>query len=956
MVEWEEAWEPANIFEQCPDHWTKIRDDYENEKNRPAHTDIAKHLVDTADDQGWIPPLVIDAAITTIGAPEINPDKDIHPVGEYSLMADPDAKDADGKPLVVNCYDPQGRFLGQLGAQRLHTLYTRYLANVDKPENPPNGNTTAAPPIIPDDNTDTTFPQEIAGLLRRYKSGYREHNKTTKMRNHWATPTPYMEALQKGLSISRERFASPLNFDPNMDTYYSAFSSDSVFGASHDCFSTLWTGASQFNPEYEHMDLNEAMKHAVVSTYTNSPVLSVFVGPAWDGTSYTSWLRHPRVHLLARIPKNELPFIPFDYWKGDVEYNKAHTPKWDVNFVIVANKEGLAQYYKRDEFNDLFRNASNLVGGRHHTPNYPDKIAEDKPLTARELAMLDDKCKIFKIPKKFKRLPCETPPESQDPPGADLPRRPPQVLPETVAPLDIPQLQLYHMRYDSKSYIYTDGSKINTESCPLGAGAYDATNDTSMFFLPEATLTCKTVCRAELVAIYGTLRQKCIDPAPLKILTDSQTSLDLIRKALDFPAAHKLHKHQAILRAIAGYIKQRNDNGLVTSIGKVRAHIGVHGNEMADQAAKAVATGQLADKQMPEGTTTVRLGSEPARGEFWPVTEELDDSGPSATTVRAFAHDIGKDLRRLCHKRCKTHTSNNNSIYVQAWRKTVTEGANTTISNAYMRHASITDAQRKNAKRFQYGVLPNNKSRHRMFPTKYPDSSCPICNHADDGGGHILGNCSHKTFKGMYINRHNEVVKTVHKTLTKGGLGGCYTTVDGGRLDDDGVATSDGRTVPQWMLPFRDSSERVSRPDIMIVQGMAYDSHRRNHPRPQEIQNTLGKQCIVHLVEIGYCYDSKHGEKRVAKRQQHQELVQLLKANGWEKIQYHTIVVGCSGTVFDTDIESTHSLGLTPKQAREMFTKINIGSIQWLDRIVTVRFRMEHEHRKTHGRASGEIT
>ena len=50
MVEWEEAWEPANIFEQCPDHWTKIRDDYENEKNQPAHTDIAIHLEDTADD------------------------------------------------------------------------------------------------------------------------------------------------------------------------------------------------------------------------------------------------------------------------------------------------------------------------------------------------------------------------------------------------------------------------------------------------------------------------------------------------------------------------------------------------------------------------------------------------------------------------------------------------------------------------------------------------------------------------------------------------------------------------------------------------------------------------------------------------------------------------------------------------------------------------------------------
>ena len=111
-MEWQDSWEPAATFEQCPDHWTRIKNDYESRKNRPAHSDGSRSLEDIADDQGWISPLVIDPAITAIGLQEVNPDKDIHPSEVYSLLADPGASDDKGHPTVVNCYDPQGRFLG----------------------------------------------------------------------------------------------------------------------------------------------------------------------------------------------------------------------------------------------------------------------------------------------------------------------------------------------------------------------------------------------------------------------------------------------------------------------------------------------------------------------------------------------------------------------------------------------------------------------------------------------------------------------------------------------------------------------------------------------------------------------------------------------------------------------------------------------------------------------------
>ena len=65
---------------------------------------------------------------------------------------------------------------------------------------------------------DRGLAERLAALLFRYQDGYKEQGKRTMLKNHWATPDAYLRAMQAGLGITIERFASPLNFTPSMQT------------------------------------------------------------------------------------------------------------------------------------------------------------------------------------------------------------------------------------------------------------------------------------------------------------------------------------------------------------------------------------------------------------------------------------------------------------------------------------------------------------------------------------------------------------------------------------------------------------------------------------------------------------------------------------------------------------------------------------------------------------------
>ncbi len=72
------------------------------------------------------------------------------------------------------------------------------------------------------------------------------------------------------------------------------------------------------------------------------------------------------------------------------------------------------------------------------------------------------------------------------------------------------------------------------------------------------------------------------------LLTDSQVSLYSIKKAMTQPASSWLNTHEPLLRDIVNRLKNLTDAGHHIHFGKVKAHMGVRGNILADAAAEAV--------------------------------------------------------------------------------------------------------------------------------------------------------------------------------------------------------------------------------------------------------------------------------------------------------------------------------------------------------------------------------
>ena len=170
----------------------------------------------------------------------INPDQDIAPTFEFVISkAHRNVPPAD-KPLA-NVYAPSGKLCGTITIERLHFLYHAFIQSRQNQ------------PKIHQQHHNATFEHALARLLGRYANKQSTGNKGTKLKNHWATPDEYMNALANGLSVTTERCASPLNFNICFDSYCSMYSEDSMFGATHDAYSHKWQGSSQANPEYHSM-------------------------------------------------------------------------------------------------------------------------------------------------------------------------------------------------------------------------------------------------------------------------------------------------------------------------------------------------------------------------------------------------------------------------------------------------------------------------------------------------------------------------------------------------------------------------------------------------------------------------------------------------------------------------------------------------------------------------------
>ena len=256
----------------------------------------------------------------------VNPDQDIVPTGRYTTGLTVNSSIAPPVGPLMNVYNDEGKVVGT--TERLNILSSAF------------NNMLHSEPEVMKTLGATCFEHEVALLMNRYKIPKEDDMvKASKLRR--STPDVYMHAFKYGLEVQCKRFASPIDFNPEMQQYYSLHDRDKVFGANIDAYSTKWQGTSQAYPPWTPNDMDKAMKCAISSAEKSSEaILTLLILPEDKGSSYCKWALHPRVTLLTQVQKQHIRF-KFSHYR-ETGLTRGQMPEAAVNFILVANEAGLS--------------------------------------------------------------------------------------------------------------------------------------------------------------------------------------------------------------------------------------------------------------------------------------------------------------------------------------------------------------------------------------------------------------------------------------------------------------------------------------------------------------------------------------------------------------------------------------------------------------------------------------
>ena len=754
-VKWKPRFEPEELILENPDGNHLLAQAKEQVKNRPQTTstsalpvtDSHKSNLHRQTAPEYTPPQICRPH-TTIGDASrraiqvlltpINPDADVAPTGRYTIqlrqttqrLPAPGRKGLQNYTREMAClYEPEGHCIGMLDPARAAVLYDNFQQ------------ASSSAPLVAALNPGT-FAEELALLLLRYKEGtpVAGTKRQVKLKNHWSTPPAIYSLFQNMLQATKERFASPLNYNTKMAEYWSCHERDQLFGAHHDAYSCHWTGYSVANPEYEPKDMDKAVAWAVHSARTaTTPTLTVFILPAWTESSSTAYLRWARkfpsnCEVLLRIPKSSFRFLPPHAFGTTQHAHDTGNPKWDVNVLLVYNDAGY-QHSLQHKIPQLQEELCSLV---------------NKLFTLTGLAKLTREWLQHFAPSRAACPPVPTPSQEH------LYRSPSKVL-EAPSDLDYPQrmpltarsealleTRLRHafpevdpLLYEDITIAYTDGSRLRDDEGRIhtASSVYipnkDETKDVKIGIHPRDTSRDNTIVRAEL----GGIRTAVILKAPT-ILTDSLTSLQLIWKQLTRPyAIGPLHRHSHLVTETvqeAILLAQELQQPIV--LGKVKAHSGIPGNEVADEIAQATARGEQVaceDYPVPDSNRRTEL--------YWPCTEKEEEDRDGEIRIRIiYADSLEGAVRTHSIDALRLGGAKTDTIYYKAMQNQMHR-----IDSQHLEFLASTTllTTTEKIRRIQYltGTL---HSRKRAYWYGFSNTDiCPNCKSNKDGGSHIMSAC-----------------------------------------------------------------------------------------------------------------------------------------------------------------------------------------------------------------------
>ena len=191
---------------------------------------------------------------------------------------------------------------------------------------------------------------------------------------------------------------------------------------------------------------------------------------------------------------------------------------------------------------------------------------------------------------------------------------------------------------EADDILYTDGSSVHGEQGQhIGAGVYCKRDDLWLTIAPCGVSATNTITWVELVAILAALQQR--SSLDCTIATDSLACMFSIGNALQAPSRCAESPHKTLLLHISQVILRRANQGLKTFLFKVKSHIGIEGNEIADELANVAR--DPAARQLH-----LALGSQAFEDHKWPhLLKKAQDAGGVERRTWRTATDLKSSIR-----------------------------------------------------------------------------------------------------------------------------------------------------------------------------------------------------------------------------------------------------------------------------------------------------------------------
>ena len=799
-------------------------------------------------------PAYVDRQHVTIQFRDINPDKDVHPTGQCFLAAMPQD--------IVSVYDACGAYVASLSRDMVE--------NVAK---------LASPALFPSN----VFAAAIRGMLYEPLHDRKTCTASRLFKLHFCLPDCLMRELQATFNLRTEWFTSLLTRSSHFPFFASSNAGDGAFTPMQDAFAYQWLGSGFVNPGLDTRLGIKAVRWAIAACYEPEPVFNLVVVPGHDqACALHALLQHHYVLSFISIPAKQCAYnLPAFLQKQHTTSPRLPQPAIDI--CIVANAAGMAMHCPQHPHHlTVVRNAFHSASVTVHTQLHEACACAHASNDDIGFVIPDAFKHALRPPRGFHDA-GSTHPCQQSKPGLNVAR----VL------TDMPPLLL-----DADSVVYTDGSCRGTSLTAAWVQPSTGRSQTLRLLGPSSAQ--RTPLRGELVAIHAALHSPHFPPdLPLDLMTDSLTSQQLASAYLVRPTHLRFHKHRFLVAAIAQNLVMRR---APVRIMKVRAHIGVVGNEAADK---------LANEAHDLHGVEVSAFEDPMnRGPAW-VQHWFGDQLSDLDTLRKHALQSAQSANTMLTLTRPDRQQSKTLMKVKALQNDG-HAFDSPHSNAFWNASHITDRQRSLALQVRFGTLATRYRVAQWYPADNLPITCPLCQAPKDTIGHRLGSCTFPAVKNQICARHGSAVHAIASAIKAGSLGNCALIVDAECHDRY-------RSFPTAFLP---EHLQTSRPDIVLLQHVYSDFAAlswgtRRDPR-----------VVVHILEVGYTSDLFLHECMQRKLEQHAQLCRNLQAFGWARVQQSAFIIGHTGAMLASNQATLSSLGITPTDADSLLKKLAITSLQ----------------------------